>query len=405
MTPARRSRSARRADLVSALWTTLLIAPALLFLLLNFAIPIVMMLARGVAEPELMSAMPRATLALRQWRGSGLPDDQLAGLVAEDMVRAQAAGTLKLVANRLNFASAGSRSLIFATADALAFDTGPVTLERLRTIDPRWGSLETWAAIRHASGPLTSFYLLAAADRRMDASGHVVTVSADRSVFVDVLLRTFKISAIVTFLCLLLGYPTASLLATLPESVGNSLMLLVMLPFWTSTLVRTTAWTVLLQTHGVVNQALQSIGVIHEPLTLVYNRTGVYIAMTHVLLPFMILPLYGVMKRIPPDAVRAARSLGAGSVTAFRKVFLPQSLPGIIAGVVVVFTLALGYYVTPALVGGGADQLISTYIAFYINQSLNWGMAAALSLLLLGSLAAVLFAAYLAIRPAAVLGR
>jgi len=386
------------------LWTLALLAPAALFLLLNFAIPILTMLWRGVSEPELISTWPRATRALRQWNGIGLPDETLVAQVGADLLSSQEAGTLSRAANRLNFAVVGSRSLIFATAAALKSNPKAITLERLINIDPRWGQRETWSALRHAAGPFTSFYLLAACDRYLDADGHIVSVPADRSVFIDVLMRTFKISVVVTILSLVLGYPVAYLLASLPEKLSNPLMLLVILPFWTSVLVRTTAWTVLLQTHGVVNKTLLALGLAHSPLPLLYNRVGVYVAMTHVLLPFMILPLFGVMKRISPEAVRAARSLGANPFTAFRKVYLRQSMPGIIAGSAVVFTLALGFYVTPALVGGGADQMLTSFIAFYINQSLNWGMAAALSLLLLGSLLAVLLAARLVVKPAEVLG-
>ena len=225
--------------------------------------------------------------------------------------------------------------------------------------------------------------MLASVDRRLDADNHVVKVPAERRVFVQVFARTFWISAVTALLCVLLGYPLAYLLANAPERIANLLMILVLLPFWTSVLVRSTAWVVLLQTHGLVNDALMGLGLISHPLQLVYNRVGVYIAMTHVLLPFFILPLYGVMKGVQPHAQRAALSLGAHPVTAFWRVYLPQTLPGVLAGSLIVFILALGYYVTPALVGGAGDQLISGFIAFYTNQSLNWGMAAALSLVLL----------------------
>jgi len=180
-----------------------------------------------------------------------------------------------------------------------------------------------------------------------------------------------------------LAYPVAYLLATVPARIGNLLMILVLLPFWTSVLVRTTAWMVLLQREGIVNGILRRAGIISDPLQLIHNRTGVYIAMTYVLLPFMVLPLYGVMKGVSPLAVRAALSLGASPFAAFRRVYLPQTLPGITAGCLLVFILAIGYYITPALVGGADDQLISYFIAFYTNQTLNWGMAAALGLVLL----------------------
>jgi putative spermidine/putrescine transport system permease protein len=157
----------------------------------------------------------------------------------------------------------------------------------------------------------------------------------------------------------------------------------VLLPFWTSLLVRTTAWVVLLQNKGIVNDSLIALGVLQEPTQLIYNRIGVCVAMTHVLLPFMILPLYSVMRGISPSFVRAARSLGSPPTTAFLRVYLPQCLPGIGAGCLLVFVLALGYYITPALVGGAGDQMIAYFIAFYTTSTINWGLASALGVVLL----------------------
>ena len=151
-----------------------------------------------------------------------------------------------------------------------------------------------------------------------------------------------------------------------------------LLPFWTSLLVRTVAWVVLLQKEGVLNSLFLSLGIVNEPLKMIFNRFAVYVAMVHVLLPFMVLPLYSVMRGIPPSYVRAASSLGAQPFTAFRRVYVPQTLPGIGAGCLMVFIQALGYYITPALVGGADDQMISYFIAFYASKTVNWGMAAAL---------------------------
>jgi putative spermidine/putrescine transport system permease protein len=160
-------------------------------------------------------------------------------------------------------------------------------------------------------------------------------------------------------------------------------MILVLLPFWTSLLVRTAAWVVVLQREGMVNTVLMRLGLITEPLTLIYNRTGVLIAMTHVLLPFMILPLYSVLKGIAPHYMRAAASLGAPPVVAFLRVYLPMAAPAIAAGSVMVFILAMGYYITPALVGGGADQMLSYFVATYTTDTGNWGLASALGLMML----------------------
>lgn len=383
-------------------WTFALVAPLLLFLLASFVAPVVLMLSRAVTDRELMTIWPDSAAALRQWDSGGLPPDTLAQTVSRDILTSRRAGTLNRAANRLNYDVVGSRSLLYATADRLEAGAPGDSVAALAQIDPRWGQPEIWAAMRHADGPLTSHYLLAALDRRLTADDGIARVAPEQAVFETIFLRTFKISAVVALLCIALGYPVAFLLASLPQRAANPLLILVLLPFWTSALVRTAAWAVLLQTNGVVNNALQYIGLIDAPLQLIYNRVGVYIAMTHVLLPFFILPLYGVMKGISPTAMRAASSLGARPLRAFWKVYLPQSLPGVAAGAIIVFTLALGYYVTPALVGGGADQMISASIAFYTNQSLNWGMAAALSFLLLLPLALMLFAGRTMVRTSPV---
>jgi putative spermidine/putrescine transport system permease protein len=196
--------------------------------------------------------------------------------------------------------------------------------------------------------------------------------------------RTFLLAGLIALLCLILGFPVAHLLATLPLRWSNLLMILVLLPFWTSLLVRTTSWIVLLQGQGVVNETLLAMGLIDDEgrLSMMYNQTGTIIVMTHVLLPFMILPLYSVMRVIPPSYARAARSLGATSWTTFRRIYLPQALPGIGAGALLVFILAVGYYITPALVGGADGQLISNLIDFHMDKS-NWSLAAALSAMLL----------------------
>jgi len=359
------------------------VAPLLLFLALNFVLPIGSMLLRSIQDPELSAVLPGTAALLRRLEGGALPDDPIVAVFVMELRQTRESGALSAVANRLNYDINGFRTLLFRTARQLGDETSPATLDLLIRIDPRWGQRETWAALKHASGPLTSFYLLAALDRRLTADGTIARTPPEQAIFVDVFKRTFGISAVVTLVCLVLAYPVAYLLATVPARLGNLLMILVLLPFWTSVLVRTAAWMVLLQREGIVNGILRRAGIISDPLQLIHNRTGVYIAMTYVLLPFMVLPLYGVMKGIPPLAVRAALSLGASPFAAFRRVYLPQTLPGITAGCLLVFILAIGYYITPALVGGADDQLISYFIAFYTNQTLNWGMAAALGLVLL----------------------
>ncbi len=249
--------------------------------------------------------------------------------------------------------------------------------------------------LKRESAPLTLSYYLASLDLRFDDGGKIVAQPEDKQIYVQLFVRTLKLSGLITLLCLTLGFPISYLLATLPARTSNLLMILVLLPFWTSLLVRTTAWIALLQKEGVINDTLVAIGLIgnENRLAMIHNATGTVIAMVHILLPFMVLPLYSVMKNIPPSYVRAARSLGATPFTAFMRVYLPNTVPGIGAGAILVFIIAIGYYITPALVGGVSGTLISNLIAYHMSSSLNWGLAAALGSVLL-ALVLVLYFLY-----------
>ena len=211
---------------------------------------------------------------------------------------------------------------------------------------------------------------------KLDPTGSIARQGEERQIYVKLFVRTLWLSALITFLCLLLGYPISFLLATLPVRTSNLLMILVLLPFWTSLLVRTTSWIALLQQEGVINDILVWLGVIGDDgrLAMIHNQVGTVIAMTHILLPFMVLPLFSVMKTIPPSYMRAARSLGANPALAFIRVYVPQTVPGIGAGGILCFIIAIGYYITPALVGGTSGTLISNFIAYHMSVSLNWGL-------------------------------
>lgn len=383
------ARRVRRAGLRRRAAAALLVTPLLLFLLIGFAAPIAALLARGVQDTEVPRVLPRVTAALAEWDGRGLPADHAFTALAEDMREARAAGTLGQAATRLNYDVNGFRTLMFATARRLP-GPGEDARAALLGADPAWGERATWAALRRAGGPLTDFYLLAAIDLKRDADGSIVAAPADQAIFRDVLARTLGISLLVTLLCLLAGYPVAALLASLPTRQAAVLLAFVLLPFWTSLLVRTAAWVVLLQREGVVNSALLGLGLIEAPAQMIFTRFAVVLAMAHILLPFMILPLYAVMRAIPPGLARAAASLGAPPWRSFLRVTWPLSLPGVAAGSLMVFIQALGYYITPALLGGASDQMISWFIAFYASRTVNWGMAAALSALLLLATAALI---------------
>ncbi len=219
------------------------------------------------------------------------------------------------------------------------------------------------------------------------ADGQFTLEHYRRIVEVDLYLRvlrtTFVIALQVTGICLALGYPLAYFLASLRPRTARLLMILVLIPFWTSILVRTYAWMVLLQRQGVVNRWLLELGLIDEPLRMMYNRIGVLVGMSHVLLPFMVLPTYAVMRGIDRTLLRAAANLGASPVQAFLRVFLPLSLPGVAAGSLLVFILALGFFITPALMGGRTDMMIAQLIETQIRTELNFSFAAALAAVLL----------------------
>ncbi|MEM8577649.1 MAG: ABC transporter permease [Pseudomonadota bacterium] len=260
----------------------------------------------------------------------------------------------------------------------------PVFAEAFAEADEDWASVEKWQIIQTYASRYTPGYFLNAVDAQLTPEG-VAWQPEERQVLITLFQRTIFMSLVITISCILLGYPIAWLLANLPTRQANLLLILVLLPFWTSLLVRTSAWKVMLQQQGVINDVLVWIGLVNDAdrLIMINNQFGTIVAMTHILLPFMILPMYSVMQTIPPSYLRAAKSLGATNSVAFWRVYFPQSVPGIGAGSILVFILAIGYYITPEIVGGTKGVFISNRIAFHISSSLNWGLAAALGTILL----------------------
>ena len=273
--------------------------------------------------------------------------------------------------------------LVAAQAAVGGFETEDLAAA-FADIDKDWITVETWQTIQTYSPKFTNGYFLNSVDMQKTAKGSEWRPE-DQQIYLTLFVRTLIMSMTITISCILLGYPVAWLLANLPMRQANLLMILVLLPFWTSLLVRTSAWKVLLQQQGVINEIVVWLGLVADDnrLALINNATGTIIAMTHILLPFMILPLYSVMKTIPITYLRAAKSLGATNWTAFWRVYFPQSVPGIGAGSILVFILSIGYYITPEIVGGTKGVFISNRIAYHISSSLNWGLAAALGAILL----------------------
>ena len=373
----------RRAERARQGIAIALVAPLFLYLVVNFVVPVSLILFKSVDDREVSSVLVRTTEAIVGWNGEGLPDEAVFAALVSDLRDAQAAKMAHIPSKRLNAAKLGFQALLLKTARELPSQDSRSFKTALIEMNEKWGETVYWAAIKRTSRPVTAEYLLAAFDLRINELGEIVRAPEHLRVFNDRWVQTFWMGLVITFLCVVMGYPLAYLLAHLPTRISNLLMILVLLPFWVSILVRTTAWIVLLQNEGVLNDLGLYLGLWTERLQLIRNRFGVYLVMSHVLLPYMVLTLYGVMKRIPPEYLRAAQSLGANPIVAFVRIYVPLTIHGIGAGALFVFILAVGFYITPALVGGPKDQMISFYVAFYASESLNWGAAAALGSILL----------------------
>jgi len=382
-------KSLARALRVQKTRALLLVAPLLAFVMLSFIVPIGQMLWRSVQNDIVSETIPLTVVELAKWDASTgeLPDEAVYAAFAKDMVAAVAAKNHTKLGTRLNYEQTGISSLFRKTGRAIKkwdLETDAPFKEKFIDTHDGWGDLVTWRVIQTHARKVTPGYFLNAIDMQLTPDG-AAAQPEDKRILIKLFGRTLFMSLIIMGSCILLGYPIAWLLANLPMRQANVLLILVLLPFWTSLLVRTSAWKVLLQSQGVINEILVWLGLIADDgrLVMINNQTGTIIAMTHILLPFMILPMYSVMQTIPPTYLRAAKSMGATNWTAFWRVYFPQSVPGIGAGSILVFILSIGYYITPEIVGGTKGVFISNRIAYHISSSLNWGLAAALGTILL----------------------
>lgn len=384
------SRAKRKAQIRALL----LVTPLFLFILLTFFIPIMSMLLRSVDNKVVSEVLHRTVPMLQGWDQTGdtIPDEAVFVALHQDFVDGYKNKTIGSPGRRLNYEKPGFSSLFRKSARKSKTFEPPYQAAFIEA-DKKWGDLGYWRVLKRESRLKTDSYYLSAVDYTYNEAGERVAKNADKTIYRNLFGRTFWLSFVITSICLVLAFPISYLLSTLPAKSSNLLMILVLLPFWTSLLVRTSAWIALLQQEGVINDLLVGVGLLTDEnrLAMIHNQTGTIIAMVHVLLPFMVLPLYSVMKTIPPTYMRAARSLGANPFTAFVRVYLPGTVPGIGAGSILVFIIAIGYYITPALVGGQSGTLISNFIAYHLESSLNWGLAAALGAILL----AAVFALYL----------
>jgi putative spermidine/putrescine transport system permease protein len=361
--------------------------PLLCFVMLAFIAPIATMLYRSVYQPTVSQLIPITLAEMQHWKikpNELPPANVLSAFSLELRTLANERLSGKL-AEELNRSIPGSSSLVKSTARKLS----QMTVEELTQGDgqqllashDKWNNPQLWSTMKEIGSVWTDRYYLTALDLDRNQAGEIE--ARDTQIYLKLYWRSLRIALTITLLTAILAFPLSYFLATASNKKANTLMVFVLLPFWTSLLVRTTSWIAILQTNGVLNSTLQAIGIINQPLEMLYTEFATIIAMTHILLPFMVLPLYSVMKNIDPSYFRAALSLGSKPMPAFFRIYFPMTLPGLSAGALLVFIISIGYYITPALVGGTDGQMISNIIAFHMQSSNNWELAAALGSLLL----------------------
>jgi len=401
----------------------LLILVPLLFVLILFVNPIVQLLSRSIDDNAINNVFPLTFSQYQIWEDkSNLPGEEMYAAVINDIRNTHklpdGEGKLKLgkAGTRMTYEQSGWRSLLMKTVkEATKVDkkskeeVKPYTWDapykdKMIKKDKRWGKVEFWQSLGAMQDPYTMGYYLNAVDLKFDANKNIIQKKEHLRIYKTIWMRTLQVSLMVTIFCLILAYPVSYLLATLPMRTSNLLMICVLMPFWTSLLVRIVAWMIMLQQNGVVNDTLLTVLPCFEDMVnlpffgetnidlcfgeedripMMYNFTGTIIVMTQILLPFMILPIYSIMKGIPPSYMKAAQNLGATPTRAFIRVYMPQSVPGVGAGCILVFIVAIGYYITPELVGGKDGLMIGNFVAREMQQTLNWGLAAAMGTMLL----------------------
>ena len=378
--------SLKKAERKNKIKAVLLVLPLLLFIFFTFVVPIGSMLTRSTDDSYINKVFPNTFKVYQKWDRQGLPPEEVYAAMFLEVKNASGFEIGK-ASTRMNYAKSGWKSMIKKSKrkfKKIDINDGPFK-QKMIEVDKKWADKEYWLALGVMVDPTTYEYYFNAIDKKYDSEKNIIDQPENRQIYVKTWVKTFKVSILVTFFCLMLGYPIAYLLATLPLKYSNLLMICVLLPFWTSLLVRIVVWMVILQQKGVFNNLMVISGLIADEnrWQLMYNQTGTIIVMTQILLPFMVLPLYSVMKTISPNYMRAALNLGASPLHAFWKIYMPNSVPGISAGGMLVFVIAIGYFITPELVGGKDGQMIGNWIGYHLKTTLNWGLSAALGGILL----------------------
>ena len=384
-------QSLKKAERRNKIKAFLLVAPLLLFLIITYISPIAEMLTRSVDDKMVTNMLPKTFKAMESWDGQELPSEEVFASFLSDyqtLVKAKTQGKLD---QRLNKEKNGFNSILKKLKRKMKkFEEGNYK-EQIMAVHKRFADVSYWQAIKRTAPPYSIAKYLKAVDMVKDENGDIVMVEESRRIYTQLWLRTLEVAFFVTLLCFLMGYPIAHLLATIPMKYSNLLMICVLLPFWTSLLVRTASWMILLQQQGVVNDFFVMIGLVADDNRpeMMYNKVGTYVAMSQILLPFMVLPLYSVMKTVSPSLMRAGKSLGGTPFVSFWKIYFPLTISGIGAGSLLVFIIAAGYYITPELVGGASGKLISNSIAYHMKQTLDWSFASAMGLMLLAGVMVV----------------
>ena len=379
-------QSLKKAERKNKIRALLLVSPLLLFIFFTFIVPIGSMLTRSTDDSYINKVFPKTFKVYQKWDRQGLPPEEVYAAMFIEIKKASGFEIGK-ASTRMNYAKSGWKSMIKKSKrkfKKIGEDEGPFK-DKMIEVDKKWADPEFWLALGVMVDPKTYEYYLNSFDKKYDSEKNIIDQPENRQIYVKTWVKTFKVSILVTLFCFMLGYPISYLLATLPLKYSNLLMICVLLPFWTSLLVRIVVWMVILQQKGVFNNLMVISGLIADEnrWQLMYNQTGTIIVMTQILLPFMVLPLYSVMKTISPNYMRAALNLGASPLHAFWKIYMPNSVPGISAGGMLVFVIAIGYFITPELVGGKDGQMIGNWIGYHLKTTLNWGLSAALGGILL----------------------
>jgi len=384
-------KSLKKAEKINKIKAFLLVVPLLFFLIITYIAPIGELLTRSVDDKMVTNMLPKTFKAMENWDGQELPPEEVFASFLSDykvLVKAKTQGKL---GQRLNKEKNGFNSILKKLIRKMkTFEEGNYK-EQIMSVHSRFGDVSYWRAMKRTAPPYTVAKYLKAVDMYTDENGDIVQVEEGRRIYKKLWVRTLQVALFVTLFTFLMGYPIAHLLATIPMKYSNLLMICVLLPFWTSLLVRTASWMILLQQQGVVNDFFVLIGLVSDDNrpVMMYNIVGTYVAMTQILLPFMVLPLYSVMKTVSPSLMRAGKSLGGTPFVSFWKIYFPLTTSGIGAGSLLVFILAVGYYITPELVGGASGTLISNQIAYHMKQTLDWSFASAMGLMLLCGVMAI----------------